>query len=74
MTKNMGSTDRAVRILVAIVLAILYFMGIIGGALGIVLLVVAAAFLLTSVVGSCPAYTPLGISTCKPSKGPSASA
>lgn len=74
MTKNMGSADRGIRILVAIALAILYFMGIVGGALGIVLLVVSVVFLLTSLVGWCPAYGPLGISTCKPSKGPSAPA
>jgi Protein of unknown function (DUF2892) len=65
MKPNMGSTDRILRALVAVVIAILYFTGTITGTLGIVLLVLAAVFLLTSVVSFCPLYAPLGISTCK---------
>jgi len=40
-------------------------MNIISGTLGIVLLVAAAIFVLTSLVGFCPLYAPFGISTCK---------
>lgn len=65
MKPNMGSTDRILRALVAVVIAILYFTGTITGTLGIVLLVLAAVFLLTSVVSFCPLYAPLGITTCK---------
>lgn len=64
MKKNMGSTDRAIRVLAAIAVAILYFSGTITGTLGIVLLVVAGVFLLTSLVGFCPLYTLLGLNTC----------
>ena len=64
MKPNMGSTDRILRALVAVVIAILYFTGTITGTLGIVLLVLAVVFLLTSVVSFCPLYAPLGISTC----------
>ncbi len=65
MKKNMGSTDRIIRTIIAVVVAILYFTGTISGTLGIVLLVLAIAFLLTSFVSFCPLYVPLGINTCK---------
>lgn len=65
MKKNMGSADRIIRVLVAAVLAYLYFGGIVTGALGIVLLVIAVVFLLTSIVSFCPLYTLVGMNTCK---------
>ncbi|HMQ46903.1 MAG TPA: DUF2892 domain-containing protein [Saprospiraceae bacterium] len=64
MKKNMGSADRVVRILLAAVFAVLYFTGTVTGTLGIVLLVLGAVFLLTSVVSFCPLYAPFGLSTC----------
>ncbi|SDD42697.1 Protein of unknown function [Algoriphagus faecimaris] len=64
MKINMGSTDRAIRLLVAAVLVGGYFSGIIVGTLGIVALIVAAVFTLTTLVGFCPLYTILGINTC----------
>lgn len=64
MKKNMGTTDKAVRYIIAIVIAILYFTDIISGTLGIVLLVAAAIFVLTSVINFCPLYTLFGIQTC----------
>ncbi|MBP8156294.1 MAG: DUF2892 domain-containing protein [Leadbetterella sp.] len=64
MKANMGSTDRVIRIVLAVVLAALYFSGVISGTLGIVLVVVAAVFALTSLVSFCPLYTLLGINTC----------
>ncbi|MFN4315438.1 MAG: DUF2892 domain-containing protein [Chitinophagaceae bacterium] len=65
MKKNMGNADRIIRILIAAVLAGLYFGGVVSGTLGIVLLVVAGVFLLTSFVGFCPLYTLVGLNTCK---------
>lgn len=65
MKKNMGSADRLVRIIIAIVIAALYFTDRIGGTLAIILGIIAVVFLLTTVVGRCPAYVPLGISTCR---------
>ena len=65
MTKNMGMADRGIRIVVALVVAALWFTGRIAGTLGIVLLVLAAVFLLTSFISFCPLYTLLGISTGK---------
>ena len=54
MKKNMGNTDRIARSVIAIVIAALYFTGTISGTLGIVLLVFAVVFLLTSFVSFCP--------------------
>ncbi len=64
MKKNMGSTDRIIRVLLAIVFAALYFTGTVTGTLGIVLMVLGVVFVLTSVVSFCPLYAPFGISTC----------
>jgi hypothetical protein len=64
MKKNMGSTDRIIRVILAIVFAALYFTNTVTGTLGIVLLVLGVVFLLTSVVSFCPLYAPFGISTC----------
>jgi len=63
----MGTTDRVVRTLIAVAIAILYFMGKISGTLAIVLGIVAIAFIVTSFVGWCPSYVPFGLSTRKPS-------
>ena len=64
MKKNMGGADRIIRALIAVVVAVLYFQGVISGTLGIVLMVLAGVFLLTSLVSFCPIYAPFGIRTC----------
>ena len=68
MHRNMGTMDRIIRAAVAVGIAVLYFTGLISGTLAIILAVIAAVFLLTSMVGTCPAYSVLGVSTC--GKGP----
>ncbi len=65
MKANMGMADRAIRTLIALVIAVLYFTGKISGTLALVLGVFAVVFLLTSFVSHCPAYVPLGINTRK---------
>ena len=65
MKKNMGSVDKIIRLLLAIVIGVLYFTEVITGTLGIVLLVLAIVFFLTSFIGFCPLYYPFGIKTCK---------
>lgn len=65
MKKNMGSADKIIRILIAVVIGVLYYSGTISGTLGTILLILAGVFVLTSVVSFCPLYAPLGISTCK---------
>lgn len=63
MIKNMGTLDRILRTLAALVVGGLYAAGTIGGTTALVLGVVAVAFLLTSSVGTCPLYLPIGLST-----------
>jgi fatty acid desaturase len=67
MKKNMGTADRIIRVIIAAIIATLYFTGVISGTLGIVLLVLAGVFVLTGVVSFCPLYAPFRLSTC-PSK------
>ena len=68
MKKNMGTADKAIRVIIAIVIAFLYYKDIIHGTLGIVLMVLAIVFLLTSLIGFCPLYKPLGMNTNKTKK------
>lgn len=65
MKQNMGTIDRVVRIVLAAVFAYLYFGGIVTGALGIILLVLAVVFLVTSLLAFCPLYLPFKFSTRK---------
>jgi hypothetical protein len=65
MKKNMGSTDKIIRILIAIVIGVLYYTGTISGTTALVLGIFAVIFVLTSLISFCPLYLPLGISTCK---------
>jgi hypothetical protein len=68
MKKNMGMIDKIVRVIVAITFTVLYFMGILDGTLGIILIVLSVVFLLTSMIGFCPLYTIFGMNTCKVNK------
>lgn len=64
MKKNVGSTDKWIRVIIALIIIALYFGNVITGTLAIVLLVVAGIFILTGFVGFCGLYTLLGINTC----------
>lgn len=63
MKINMGSLDRIIRFLIVVVVAVLYFSGVISGTLALILGILAIIFLLTSLVGFCPLYVPFKIST-----------
>jgi len=63
MTQNMGSLDRILRTVAALVVGVLYATSTLGGTTALVLGVGAVAFLLTSFVGTCPVYLPMGLST-----------
>ncbi|MFZ0280813.1 MAG: DUF2892 domain-containing protein [Bacteroidales bacterium] len=65
MKKNMGVYDRVIRVLIAVVVAVLYFTQVITGTLGIILLILAGILVLTSIVGLCPLYLPFGLSTSR---------
>ena len=64
MKKNMGGADRIIRFILAAVVGILYWQGVIEGTLAYVLLAVAAVFLITSFVSFCPLYKLVGLNTC----------
>ncbi|NOX64117.1 MAG: DUF2892 domain-containing protein [Chloroflexi bacterium] len=68
MTRNMGNLDRIIRLLLAVLVGVLYFTGVISGAVAIILGVIAVIFLVTSLIGFCPLYVPLKLSTRKEAK------
>ena len=68
MKKNMGNIDRTIRTIIAIAIGVLYLVGAISGTVAIILGALAVIFLLTSFLGSCPLYIPLGLSTRKSTK------
>ncbi|MFA6401879.1 MAG: DUF2892 domain-containing protein [Salinivirgaceae bacterium] len=68
MKKNIGGVDRIVRLLVALLMVIAYFQGMVTGVLGIILMIVALIFVITSLVSICPIYALFGTSTCPPKK------
>ena len=65
MKQNMGTADRTIRIIMAIVVAILYFTNQITGTVATILGIFAIVFLVTSAIGFCPIYVPFKISTKK---------
>ena len=65
MKQNMGSIDRALRVLIAVVIGVLYFTDQITGLAAIILGILAVIFILTSMVGFCPLYLPFKLSTVK---------
>lgn len=69
MKQNMGSADRILRLILAVVIVILYFTKMITGTAAIALGIIAIVFILTSAVGFCPAYYPFKISTKKGKQG-----
>ena len=65
MKKNVGLTDKWVRILIAVVILVLYGFHFVTGTLAMVLLIVGIILLFTSLIGYCPIYSIFGINTCK---------
>ncbi len=68
MKKNMGSADKLIRFSVAGVILLMYFNQMISGVVAIILMMLAAIFILTSFVSFCPLYFPFGISTIEKRK------
>lgn len=64
MKKNMGKTDKLIRLFVVIGFALLSYIEVVSGVLSYVLLGVASIFLLTSFLNFCPLYTLIGVNTC----------
>jgi hypothetical protein len=65
MKKNVGTIDKAIRILVAVIVVVLYFTHVISGVLAIILLALSAIFVVTSLLSFCPIWLALGLSTRK---------
>ncbi|WP_020614370.1 YgaP family membrane protein [Sediminispirochaeta bajacaliforniensis] len=63
MKQNIGTSDRLIRIALAIIAAILLFTGQINGPLAVIIGVLGVIFLATAIFAFCPLYIPLGIST-----------
>jgi hypothetical protein len=63
MKKNIGTIDKAVRLVVAAIILLLYFTNMISGTLALVLIVLAMILTLTSLIGICPLYMLFGINT-----------
>lgn len=68
MKRNMGTLDRGIRIMIAVVVIALFYMKVISGTLAIVLLVLSGIFIVTGFISFCPLYLPFGISTAKKEK------
>jgi hypothetical protein len=68
MMKNMGAVDRIIRIILALVVLVLYLTGVICGWLAIVLGILAVIWVLTGIIGFCPAYALFKVSTQKKKK------
>jgi hypothetical protein len=69
MKKNMGNADRTIRVIIAVLIAVLYFTNVISGTLGLILLILAGVFVLTSLISFCPLYSLVGVNTCPMKKG-----
>ncbi len=67
MNKNSGTIDRAVRLILGVVLLALawYYWAGLGLIWGGLLVIIGLVALITSFMGSCPLYSVLGINTCK---------
>ncbi len=65
MKKNMGSADRGIRVILATLVAVLYFTNVISGTTAIILAVLAIVFVATSITSFCPLYLPFGLSTLR---------
>jgi len=65
MKKNMGNVDRIIRVLLALLVGVLYYLNMITGTAAIILGVFAVIFLITSFLSFCPLYLPFGLSTKK---------
>ena len=68
MKKNMGSSDKGIRVFIALLIALLYYFNVIEGTLAYVLMALAIIFLVTSFINFCPLYTLFGINTNKEKK------
>jgi len=65
MKINIGSTDKLVRLLLAIILILLFYFEVLTDTLGIVALILALVLTVTSLINFCPLYPLFKINTAK---------
>jgi len=65
MKTNIGSTDKLIRLLLAIVLILLFYFEVLTDTLGIVALIGALVLTVTSLINFCPLYPLFKINTAK---------
>lgn len=65
MKKNLGNADKILRVILAVVAAVLYFGGYVSGTAAYIVIAAGAILLLTALVNFCPLYALFGIRTCK---------
>lgn len=65
MEKNVGSQDQTIRILAGVAITLLWYLNVISGFLGTLLLIVAAILILTSMINFCPLYRIIGFTSKK---------
>ena len=65
MKPNMSTTDKFIRVLIGVLIAVLYYLEVISGLTAIIVLAIGIIFLVTSLISFCPLYKVLGISTNK---------
>jgi len=63
LKQNMGAVDQIIRIAAAVVIGVLYYLGLFSGPVALILGIVAVVFIATSLFSFCPLYLPFGIST-----------
>lgn len=68
MKRNMGYTDRFIRLFLAGILGLLYFQQIVTGTFGNILLALATLFAITGLIGICPMYMLFKIDTIPANK------
>ena len=61
----MGSTDKIIRIILALVFIVLFYMNVVTAPMSYILLALSAVFVLTSLVSFCPMYPLFGMNTRK---------
>ena len=64
MHKNMGTLDKTLRLIVAVIAVALSATGVLTGTAALVAYIVAAVFVVTSLVSFCPLYRLIGLRTC----------
>ncbi len=65
MKANVGSVDKLIRLMLAIVLILLFYFEVLTDSLGIIALIAALVLTVTSLINFCPLYAIFKINTCK---------